>query len=278
MQAAAADDTAREVYGRAVAAMDGLPQPPYVTFRIEGSGPDLGVGLTVISNNVWLAIRSEGSDATWSLRHRTYDYASEIVDAADGRRYVTRRSFFDPTWYGAYRALREGMLESQDPAPPRAAPGEPTPAPGTLRTIGTVAVMGPAIYDVADRGSAACPDGSAGHALHLTSRKRDRMHQLSDVTVEARTSRFCAMRYSVRQGFGFAGIVDVEYGDVGGYWMETGGAIEGTFRTFGIASHHGVWRFRFLDTAFPASLPAGAFAPSAPVPSASPLPAPSTPP
>ena len=121
--------------------MDGLPQPPYVTYRLEGTGDGFTIGLTVIDNKVWLAIRPGSRPAHWRLRHRTYDYASEIVDADDGQRYLSARSFFDPTWYGAYRALREGMLNAQDPAPPRPSPDAPSPTPAPqLRTIGGIAV------------------------------------------------------------------------------------------------------------------------------------------
>jgi hypothetical protein len=259
--AAADPPTARDLYVQAIAAMSDLPQPPYVTYRMEGNAQGLQVGLTTISGQVWLNIRPGSTSDRWTLRHRTYDYESEIVSQSDGRRYVSQRSFFDPTWYGAYRALRLGMLYSQDPAEPRPSPGVATPAPDpSLKTIGAIKVMGPAIYDVDDRGTAVCPNGGPGRALHLTSRTRDPQHQLSDVIVDLQSMRFCVMRFGTAGALGFHGIVEQHYGDVGGYWMQMDGILDGTLRVFGVSTHHGVWRYRLLDMQFPSSLPPDAFA------------------
>jgi hypothetical protein len=259
--AAADPPTARDLYVQAIAAMSDLPQPPYVTYRMEGNAQGLQVGLTTISGQVWLNIRPGSTSDRWTLRHRTYDYESEIVSQSDGRRYVSQRSFFDQTWYGAYRALRLGMLYSQDPAEPRPSPGVATPAPDpSLKTIGAIKVMGPAIYDVDDRGTAVCPNGGPGRALHLTSRTRDPQHQLSDVIVDLQSMRFCVMRFGTAGALGFHGIVEQHYGDVGGYWMQQGGFLDGTLRVFGVSTHHGVWRYRLLDMQFPSSLPPDTFA------------------
>jgi len=257
-----AADAVTAFYERAVHTMDAVPQPPYVTYRMEGAGEGFQIGLTVRSAAVWLLIATGSDPSSWTLRHRTYDYKSEIIDRADNKRYLTARSFFDPTWYGAYRALREGMLNAQDPAPPRASPDDPAPAPTALKTIGGIAVMGPALYRIADRGDAACPDGSAGRALHLTSRSRDPLRQLTDVIVDVQSMRFCMMRYGIAGAFGFHGIVEQHYADVGGYWMQTDGLLDGTLRAFGIATHHGIWRYRLLDMAFPSDLPGNAFTPT----------------
>jgi hypothetical protein len=263
--AAADPPSAREFYVQAVAAMSDLSQPPYVTYRMEGSAEGLQVGLTTISGQVWLNIGAGSTSDRWTLRHRTYDYQSEIVSRSDGRRYVSQRSFFDPTWYGAYRALRLGMLYSQDPAEPRPSPGVATPTPDpTLKTIGAIKVMGPAIYDVEDRGTAVCPSGAPGRALHLTSRTRDAQHQLSDVLVDLRSMRFCMMRFGTAAALGFHGIVEQHYGDVGGYWMQIDGFLDGTLRVFGVSTHHGVWRDRLLDMQFPSSLPPDTFAANTP--------------
>jgi hypothetical protein len=259
--AAADPPSARAFYVQAIAAMSDVPQPPYVTYRMEGSAEGLQVGLTTISGQVWLNIRAGSTSDRWTLRHRTYDYQSEIVSLSDGRRYVSQRSFFDPTWYGAYRALRLGMLYSQDPAEPRPSPGAATPAPDpTLKTIGAIKVMGPAIYDIDDRGATVCPNGDPGRAMHLTSRTRDPQHQLSDVIVELRSMRFCTMRFGTAAALGFHGIVEQHYGDVGGYWMQTDGILDGTLRVFGVSTHHGVWRYRLLEMQFPSSLPPETFA------------------
>ncbi|HEV2643306.1 MAG TPA: hypothetical protein VGT98_11385 [Candidatus Elarobacter sp.] len=251
----------REVYVRTLAAMSALPQPRYVAYRLESSSEGLQVDLATSGGQVWLNIRHGTAPERWSLRHRTYDYESEIVNGSDGRRFLSQRSFFDPTWYGAYRALRQGMLESQDPAPPHDPPPvEPTPTPGpVLKSIGMVSVMGPAIYDIEDRGSAPCPNGDSGRALHLTRRDKDPHHQLSDVIVDLQSMNFCMMRFATPSAFGFHGTVEVHYANVGGYWMQTDGLLDGTIRAFGVSMHHGTWHYRLVDMQFPSALPPEVF-------------------
>jgi len=251
---------AQQAYVQAVNAMNDLPQPEYVTYDWESDGDGLQVDLTESHGNVYLHIHTGSSSATWPIQHRTFDYRSEIATPPDAHEYVTERSFFDPTWYGAYRALREGMLAAQDPAPPREnLAGMPSAPPAILRTIAVTSVMGPTIYNVDDRGSAACPGGSPGRALHLTSRDHDPGHQLSDVTIDLKTSRFCMLRFHYSDHVFFNGIVESYYGNVGGYWMQTGGLLDGTQRILGFSNHHGVWRYRFTDMQFPRSLTSDAF-------------------
>ena len=67
------------------------------------------------------------------------------------------------------------------------------------------------------------------------------------------------MRFGVRDAFGFHGIVEQHFADVGRYWTLTDGLIDGTLRFFGIATHHGIWRFRLDDITFPRSIPADVF-------------------
>ena len=253
------DTDAHDRYVAALRTMDGQQQPRYLTYDMDGVGDGLDIGLTTIDGKVWLQMRGGSASTHWTLRHRTFDYQSEIVNS-DAKRYVSQRSFFDPTWYGAVRAIREGMLNAQDPAAPRADPADAGPLPGaTLRPIGAVAAMGSSAYDVYDRGAGACPNGNPGRMLHLVARSHDPLHQLSDVVIDGASSRFCMMRFSVGGGFGFHGIVEQQFADVGGYWMQTGGLLDGTLRVFGISAHHGTWRYRIVNVQFPASLPPDAF-------------------
>jgi hypothetical protein len=194
----------------------------------------------------------------WALHHRTDDYASEIVEA-DGRRLVSTRAFFDPTWYGAFRALRDGMLFYQKAEPPISASATPTPGPAPdLRTIAVVQVIGTNIYSVVDTGAATCTNGDAGHALHLISRDENPRHQLADVVVDLRNMHFCTMRFNVSES-GFSGSVEQHYADVGGYWLQTDGIVESEVRTLGIRLNHGVWQYRLEDLAFPAAIPPETF-------------------
>lgn len=257
----AAGDPVDTIYRGAIAAMDSLREPAYVTYTMQGDPDGLAIGLTDIDHLIWLQIHTGSDPSTWQVRHRTNDYASELLQP-DGTRYVSERSFFDPTWYGAYRALRDGMLDYQVPEKPVSANATPAPAaPGNLRVISTVTVMGPSIYRLEDRGPATCASGSAGHAIHLISKDRDPKHQLSDVTIDLSTQRFCMIRFSLRDAFGFHGVVEQHYGNVRGYWMQTDGIIDGTLRMFGIAMHHGRWVYHLEDMTFPKAVAADAFIP-----------------
>lgn len=104
-----------------------------------------------------------------------------------------------------------------------------------------------------------------GRALHLTSRTRDPNHQLSDVIIDMQSKRFCMIRFALREGLGFYGIAEEYYADVGGYWMQTGGLLDGTLRVFGISTYHGVWRYCLLDMQFPSALPSDTFARDTPM-------------
>lgn len=259
-QDAAQSSTPESFYSAAVASMRALPQPRYLTYTIDGDGDNLSIGLRVIRHLVWLEMTTGPGafPSEWSIRHRTDDYASEITDY-EGRRLVSTRAFFDPTWYGAFRALRDGMLMYQQPEPPVSASATPTPGPSPdLRTIAVVTVMGSAVYRVEDKGPAACTDGEEGHALHLVSREPNPRHQLADVVVDLRNMHFCTMRFNVRES-GFSGSVEQHYGTVGGYWLQTDGVIETGVRTLGFMVGHGVWRYRLTQMSFPRSLPTETF-------------------
>lgn len=269
MPAGAADPpTAKELYRQALVAMNDLTEPAFVTYRLEGTSEGLRAEMTTQGGCAHLVFGFGSNHDRWTLRHRTEDGRTEMVDDADGRRYVVYydRSIanFDPTWLTTYRTLRNPIPracaapETLTTPTPRPAAPTPTSAPA-LKVIGTVVALGPGIYNVEDRGAAACPNGDPGRALHLWSRTNDRRHQLSDVIVELRSMRFCMIRFGARSMFG-AGIFEQHFADVGGYWLQTGGVVEVTARVGGIAASHGVWRYRLFDMQFPSALPPEDFA------------------
>lgn len=266
--------SARELYLQALNAMGDLKQPSYIVFRLDGQS----AGLTGSLTRTCLPCIHPGKAADhWFLRHRTSDYVTEITDLADGGRYVSSQPLFDPTWYGAFRALRIGMIERVDlyrvpPLPSTPAPLGPASTPATapdttLKTIAVVAAIGPRVYSVEDRGSAVCSNGDPGHALHLWSLARNPRHQLSDVIVDLRSMRFCMMRFALNAPgpLGGNGVWEEQFGDVDGYWMETDGFVEDTQRIFGVSAIHGKWRFHLVDMEFPGELPPATFSTPAPV-------------
>lgn len=254
--------SAQAFYAAAVRAMDDVPQPAFVTYRLEGESDNIHIGLQTARHQVWLRFASGLASTVWNVKHRTPDYESEIMDGDGDHRYVSQRSIFDPTWFGAFRALRDGMLGYQDVETGRNSLtiAQPTPAPDpSLKTIDVVSVIGPGTYAVQDRGPAACSNGDPGHALHLVSRRRDPRHQLTDVVVDLHSMRFCSIRYEWSSALWFNGTIEQDYANVHGYWMVTGGLLDGTLRILGIPTRHFVWHYRLLDMAFPKDLPAAAF-------------------
>lgn len=256
--------SAHDLYVKAIAVMENLKQPAFVTYRLESTSDGLKGELSAtchpcltLGNNV----------DRWQIWHRTWDYTTAILDQSSGGRYVTNNASMDPTWYGTARALHTGMIHQINAYAipnPSAAPVVPraTPTPDTtLKTISIMSVIGPGIYNTEDRGSAVCPNGDPGRALHLWSRTRNQGHQLSDVIVDLQSTRFCMMRFSMNAAgpLGGNGITEEHFNDVGGYWMETDGFVEGTLRVFGIKAAHGRWYYRLLDMQFPTSLPGDTF-------------------
>jgi hypothetical protein len=251
------------MYAQAIRTMEHLPQPTYVAYRLESTSDGLEIGLRADEQRqVWLTNRGGSTPQAWELRHRTFDYETAIVDNADGKRYLTARSFFDPTWYGAVRALGQGMFNSQDPAPPRDADATSI-APATA-VIGTVAVMGPSIYTVRDVGPASCPDDTPGRAMHLTPRTAKPQYQLTDVVVATASLRFCMMRFSAAGAASniVAGIYEQHYAEIDGYWIVTDGLLSGSWPGRLFERPHGTWRFRYRDVSFPPSIPDAIFAQS----------------
>ena len=257
-----AEPSAQAFYAKAVATMDRVPQPPYVTYELQAQSDNLHVGLQKTGGNVWLLFQGGSAPTDWSVKHRTQDYESEVLDESNrGARYISARPFFDPTWFGAFRALRDGMLGYQNPDPQRDALtiAEPTAAPdASLHTIAAVSVIGPSVYAVTDRGAATCPNGDPGHALHLVPRRHDPRAQLSDVTVDLDSMRFCTIRFRWNTLLSTL-LVEQHYADVDGYWIVTDGSLEGTSHLLGMKINHFVWDYHLNNMTFPRELPPETF-------------------
>lgn len=230
--------------------MRDLPQPAYVDYSLQSESDGFDVRLGTIDHQLWLYIEDGSTANAWHIEHRTRDYASSIRDE-NGTTWSSDRAFFDPTWYGSLRALRDGMLDYQNRTAPLADATPDAAATPAFKTIAVESVMGEGIYGVDDRGAAVCANGDPGHALHLWSRERNARHQLSDVIVDLSSMHFCMMRFGVPSAIGFSGYVEQHFAGVRGYWMQTGGVIEGTLRAFGIATHHGTWRYTVTAMTFP---------------------------
>lgn len=255
---AGAAPTALDFYRQAIASMHDVPQPAFVSYSLSSESDGFDVRLGSIDHDLWLFIQDGSKPNVWTIQHRTRDYASAIRDE-DGVAWYSDRAFFDPTWYGSLRALRDGMLDYQNRTAPIADATPDAVATSEYKTIAIESVMGEGIYGVDDRGATACANGDPGHALHLWSRQRNARHQLSDVVVDLNSMHLCMMRFGAPSAVGFSGYVEEHFADVGGYWMQTGGVIEGTLRAFGVAYHHGTWRYTIVGMSFPSAISPDAF-------------------
>jgi CubicO group peptidase (beta-lactamase class C family) len=254
--------SAKALYAAAVRTMDEVRQPPFVTYTLEGASDTIHIGLTTAGHQVWLRFSHGNGSTMWTVKHRTQDYESEVLDGKT--RYVSQRSLFDPTWFGAFRALRDGMLGFQDVEASRSSftVAQATPAPdAALHTIASVSVIGSGIYKVDDRGPAPCSNGDPGHALHLTAWRRNPERQLTDVVVDLRSMRFCTIRFEWNEALWFDGIVEQRYAEIGGYWMVTDGSIYGKLSILGIPTHRFAWQYQLTDITFPDQIPGATFIP-----------------
>ncbi|HTV75201.1 MAG TPA: alpha/beta hydrolase [Candidatus Acidoferrales bacterium] len=251
--------SARDLYVRALRTMSQLDQPAYVTYTLQSTSNGLKGGVAARCR-VWIEFGSNKD--RWTIWHRTADYVSLVEDDANNTECISHHPFFDPTWYGAFHALSTGMINQIGTYRVSTVPTSPPIAQGTrapdisLRTISSVAVLGPAIYNFEDRGQAACPNGDPGEAIHLWSRRDDPHHQLSDVIIDLRSTRFCMVRLGLRAPGALGGSFSLElhFNEVGRYWMVTDGVIEGMSRVFGVKSGYGSWQYRLTDMRFPSSL------------------------
>lgn len=223
----AAVDGATQLYIDTVEAMQALPQPPFVSYILVTNNEEgLQVTLDVYNHDVWLSFRPGNANSTWAVVHRSGDFASAVSDD-NGHRYITDRAFFDPTWYSAYHAMREGMFfDSPDAAQPEQRPIEtapPSPAPvAGIPTIATV-ISNATLYSVRDAGATKCPNSDAGRLLLFTPRGSRMQYQMSAAVVDLVNHLFCEIAFALPSLDGTPLVDHQYYGERGGYWVRTGG-------------------------------------------------------
>ncbi len=262
--------SATAYYEAALSAMKSLPQPAYVTFTATVNAE--GMGFAVIPEHHVADLAIGWGDAlkpqtSWQSDHRTQTDTTTIL-TEKGERLLGESPLWDPTWNGAYDWLRYGVFGSQQPQFNANVKADATPAPsatpvqgGAIKTIAVVSAMGAQYYRITDGGSASCPSGAPGHALHLSAVRDPSAHPLSDVVVEAGSLRFCMMRFSIADSgvVGLTGFSELHFNDAGGYWMTTDATTTLLIRAFGIGVKKAVLRFSYRSFAFPASLPDSLF-------------------
>ena len=275
LPARAATPSASAYYEAAIAAMQRLPEPPAATFTTTFHSNGLSFSLGPLTNGstaiyvTWggnIAELGQQRYRTWMRAHgdRTLN-----VDAK-GKRYYSTSPVFVPTWPGAYDFLRYGW--DGKPATSKALHPIATPPPG-LKTIAVVSAISPGAYRIDDRGAALCPDGSPGHALHLTALYDPSVHTLSRVVIDTKTMRICSLRFNIFEtivAVSLGGYVQMNFGDVGNYWVVRSSKIEIAIHTFGIQVKRGDATIAYTAMKFPTSIPLSMVTPPKPSPSPSP--------
>jgi len=276
LPARAAVPSATAYYEAAIAAMKRLPEPPAAIFTTKFDSQGLAFSLGPSSDGrtaiyvTWGGNIAELGQQSYRTGMRASGNLTLNVDAK-GRRYYSASPLFVPTWPGAYDFLRYGW--EGKPSPSKALHPTATPPPG-LKTIAIVSALSPGAYRIDDGGAALCPDGSPGHALHLTALFDPSIHTLSRVVVDAKTMRICSLRFNIFEtivAVSFGGYVQMNFGDVGNYWMVRQSKIEIAIHTFGLQIKHGSATIAYSAMKFPASIPLSLVTPPSPTPSPSPV-------
>jgi hypothetical protein len=266
-----ADEAAppEEFYRMALAQMQHVAEPPFVTYRT--SVPSGHTSVIVRSDpNGYAKVSIRASTLveparTWDVAYRGADGAASIA-LPDGHRAITGLALFDPTWRGAFRWMRRGITGTDAVEPP------PDESPDVVQknggtpppVIAVVEAFGTNSYSVEDGGPTPCADGRDGRHLHLVARGDPVTHPLTDVVVDTQSMRFCTMRFhqTVRGGLnkGYFDI-DLHFGEVGGYYLITDGKVTGGIRAYLFVAFNLDTAFTYDAVALPRSLPPDLFEP-----------------
>lgn len=257
--AALAPPTPLQYYSQALATMQRLSQPAYISFQTHVVGRRMGIAEPCDGNkiawNMGWGSQMHG-DIFW---HTIYTSANndETILTAQGHTCAGPAQTFDrPTWRDAYAWIRYGFSEPPAATSPSGAPH--APASG-LKTIADVSVIAPGAYRISDGGAHDCPSGSAGHELHFAPRFDPLKHLLRDAVIETNSMRICMIRLDLdtfqTAGTGYRGDLRLDFSDVGGNWIITRGHAVFAARMAGISIKTATFDFWFASISFPAAAP-----------------------
>jgi len=256
-----------KVYQDAVAAMEKLPQPSFLTFHtsVKSSGMRFVVGsVPNRKDHASFAVifgRSTNLETSWLGRYRAQDNRSMIVQ--DGKPpLIVSSPLFNPTWLGANDWLKNGLFsESPDaqatPTPLSTIAPTATSSPEDIRVIGRVVAVNSKDYIITRGPSESCPgDTAASDHLHLVAKNNAEAHPLTDVVVNS-AGLFCTMRFSLgaRSALSFRGAFRLDFGMVDKFWLVRSGTADFAIRALGISTLRSHVVFSYLDYDVPPSLP-----------------------
>lgn len=257
--AVTAAPTPQQYYARALDTMNALPEPAYATFDmdVQASGAEIATACTPKAGAAFSIGWGRG------MRHEIqtqgeYSLSGNAAAILEKGTYCRDDvAIFKPQWAAMHDWMRYGISDSPHPAARRAPQNHKNGEAG-LQTIATVTAVSPAAYDVFDRGAAACPSGTPGHALHLVAVSNPDEHPLTDVIIETTTMRFCMMRFSlvnaVVAGTGAKGDMTVNFAESNGYWSVIHGHAVLSLRMLGVSLKHFVLDTSYTNMQYPAEL------------------------
>lgn len=257
--AALVPPTPLQYYSQALATMQRLSEPAYISFQTHVTGRGMGLAQPCDRGKVSWAFgwgKQMHAQLTWQTLYASANN-DETINTTDGATCSGPAETFDrPTWRDAYSWVRYGFSQ------PPSATKRPTvqSAPSNLKTIADVSVIAPGAYRISDGGAQQCPSGTPGHGLHLTPRFDPMTHLLRDVVVETQSTRICMIRLDLNTtqaaGTGYRGDLRLDFGDVDGNWIITRGHAVFAVRMAGISLKTATYDFWYENIGFPATAPA----------------------
>jgi hypothetical protein len=256
LAAAASAPSPLQYYSQALATMQSLPDPAYVSFQTNVTARGMGITDPCDKGKIRWSFgfgKQMRNHLNWQAIYDSAN-ASETIHTSAGDVCSGPAETFDrPTWRDAYAWVRYGILSqtSSDTVQGNTAKSVPT----GLKTIADVSVISPGAYTVTDGGAQRCPSGSQGHGLHFVPRFDSAKHPLRDAVVETKTMRVCMIRFDLGSyqaaGSGFRGDMRLDFGDVDGNWMITRGHAAMALRAVGLSLKNVVFEFWYTDVVFP---------------------------
>jgi hypothetical protein len=256
--AALVPPTPLQYYSQALATMQRLSEPAYMSFQTTVVGRGMGIGQPCVDGKIEWQLgwgRQMRGELSWQTLYASANN-HETIRTTDGATCSGPAQTFDrPTWQDAYAWVRYGF--SQPKATPPPSTSRPT-APA-LKTIADATVIAPGAYRISDGGAQRCPSGTAGHELHFVPRFDPMTHLLRDAVVETSSMRICMIRLDLNSyqaaGTGYRGDLRLDFDDVAGNWIITRGHVVFAARMAGISLKTATYDFWFEDISFPASVP-----------------------
>lgn len=258
--AASAAPSPLQYYSQALAMMQRLPQPAYVSFQTNVTARGIGIAEPCDQGKIrwWFGFGSHMQrQLTWHAIYAS-ENAREMIRTAQGDVCRGPAETFDrPTWRDAYAWVRYGILSQAPNAATQSGTAQTAAAP--LKTIADVSVIAPGAYRVSDGGAQRCPSGSPGHGLHFVPRFDPAKHPLRDAVIEAQSMRICMIRFDLGSyqaaGTGFRGDMHLDFGDVAGNWIITRGHAAFAMRMVGLSLKTVVFDFWYATVAFSTTAP-----------------------